>query len=446
MGLKSLVLAAALVVLFVSRTGAAVVFNFVLDPATTAGGGSTSTFSGLGTYHLYAYDDTLGSQGIAAYNVELTGVDSVFDRTPTTAWTDADDNSWDAGFGLLRSTFNNSTLVAAQPLMPLETTGQPPPITGLGRQAGDFASAFPGAQSFANTTSSAWGSNVTRPAHDPSLPWLLVAEGEYTDLPGLVLGAQGTNVNLYNSEMRQFAADICLFSDGACHSVRTTPPPVVPDPVTIPPPPAPRPQPTPPLPTVVGPAPPEVDPLPPEVTPPPVNPDLPPVSEVPPAILPIEIIDVLPDDTPRIEVPPWLEPIAELPVVDPVPSIEEPPTSLPSEIITLPYIPPDGWLQVGRFVLTWGETIGSTIDVSSVIDVDDAHFSAPTIEALLLNYAVALDGGDQLNGQSLGWVRTSAGYSLATMSSLDAEVPEPTGAVLAVLAMLAFSLRRSRSR
>jgi hypothetical protein len=197
-----------------ANANAAVIFQYVLDPATTAGGGSTSTQTGAGRYHLYALDNTAGSSGIAAYNIALQGTTTNLHRTPQTHWSDADENEGDSGFTLARTVNNINPMIASQPAL-----GAPTQTTGFGREASSFAAKLPAGTTLSGTqTSLSWGSNTTKPANvgpaDANLPWLLIAEGQYTGTPGLLLGAQGTNVNLYNANFSQFAAEICLRSSG----------------------------------------------------------------------------------------------------------------------------------------------------------------------------------------------------------------------------------------
>jgi hypothetical protein len=204
-------LATLIAALVISATGnAAVIFQYVLDPPTTAGGGSISTQSGAGRYHLYAYDNTVGSLGIAAYDIALTGTTSNLHRTPNTHYfeVDEDEGEGDAGFPLLRTVNNVNPMIGSQPLL-----GNPTQLTGFGREASSFAAKLPpGTMLSAPQSSLAWGSNVTKPTNtvpNNNLPWLLIAEGQYAP-GGPGLGA-GTNVNLYNGNFStQVAAQICL--------------------------------------------------------------------------------------------------------------------------------------------------------------------------------------------------------------------------------------------
>ncbi|MCI0333410.1 MAG: PEP-CTERM sorting domain-containing protein [Planctomycetes bacterium] len=167
-----------------------VYLTLVVDPATTANAGGldgTSTQSGAGRWHLYAFDDHTGSLGIAAYSVTLSGIDTVLHRSPSTLWQDADAADHDAGFRLLRSA-NDTTppvatpasnpIVASQPLV-----GSTPinPILGYGREASDFTTKIPNPPAvgpFSSQTSPSWGDYATDP---PSLlVGLFLAEGAYT--------------------------------------------------------------------------------------------------------------------------------------------------------------------------------------------------------------------------------------------------------------------------
>lgn len=165
-----------------------VYLSLVLDPASTANAGGldgTSTQSGPGTWHLYAFDDYTGSVGLASYSVTLSNINTVFNRTPSTLWNDGDADN-DAGFRLLRSA-NDTTppvgaasnpITGAQPLV-----GSTPinPILGFGRESGDFVTKIPNPPAtggFSSQTSASWGDYATDPA--TSLKGLFLAEGSYT--------------------------------------------------------------------------------------------------------------------------------------------------------------------------------------------------------------------------------------------------------------------------
>jgi len=165
-----------------------VYLSLVLDPASTANAGGldgTSTQSGAGTWHLFAFDDTTGSLGLASYSVTMEGINTILNRSPSTLWNDGDADN-DAGFRLLRSSNdttppgpvagNANPMTGAQPLV-----GSSPinPILGYGRAASDFVAKIPQATGgFASQTSAAWGDYATDPT--TSLTGMFLAEGTYT--------------------------------------------------------------------------------------------------------------------------------------------------------------------------------------------------------------------------------------------------------------------------
>src|SRR5258708_1282629 len=54
-----------------SAAQAAVFVSLLLDPATTAGVGSSSNRSGSGAWQVYAVDDSPGNFGISSFDVKL---------------------------------------------------------------------------------------------------------------------------------------------------------------------------------------------------------------------------------------------------------------------------------------------------------------------------------------------------------------------------------------
>lgn len=204
-----------------SSANATVILDFVLDPATTAGGGATSNQSGAGRWHLYAYDNNAqgNSNGIAAYNIVVQNALTLLHRSPSTIWNDVDANEFDGGFRFLRSGSNVMTMVAAQnPNHPL--------IQGFGREASNFTTELPAADSFASTVSASWGANTTDLPSQSSLPWLFLAEGTYTVGGALPAIGPGTNVNILNSGAGtpQLAAEICNNETQQCFQVAVAPP------------------------------------------------------------------------------------------------------------------------------------------------------------------------------------------------------------------------------
>jgi hypothetical protein len=190
MGLK-LVFAAALLVTSFSTLAVAgpVYLSLVLNPPTDADAGGTldgtSTESGPGTWHLYAFDDTTGSSGIAGYSITMTGINTVFNRTPSTFFDPDGNGDQEAGFRFLRS-INDTTpplggtsnpITGAQPLTGSTSIN---PILGFGRAASDFASKLPPGSTLSTTTSPSWGDYATDPLTPFQLTGLFVAEGTYS--------------------------------------------------------------------------------------------------------------------------------------------------------------------------------------------------------------------------------------------------------------------------
>jgi hypothetical protein len=186
--LTTLVLLASLI--STSASAGPVYLNVVVNPATDADAGGTldglSTLSGPGTWHLYALDDTVGSLGIANYNITLANISTILHRSPTTAWEDVNGDLFDAGFRFLR-TANDTTppvgaasnpIVAFQPL-PGPSVQQ---ITGFGRESSDFATKINGEVLFSGTTSPSWGDYATDPlttGMSGGNNWLFLAEGAW---------------------------------------------------------------------------------------------------------------------------------------------------------------------------------------------------------------------------------------------------------------------------
>jgi hypothetical protein len=117
-----------------------------IDPPTTAGFGVptvnglgvSSSRSGVGTWHLYAADDSSADFGIRNYNISLTGtIPALNHRSPNdAAWDTAlNDGPFAAGFNDLRSGSNVNPMVAGQGL------ANTPPIGGFGQSAGNFQTA-----------------------------------------------------------------------------------------------------------------------------------------------------------------------------------------------------------------------------------------------------------------------------------------------------------------
>jgi hypothetical protein len=219
----SLLLFAALIT---SANGGPVYLSLVLNPATTANAGGldgTSTQSGANSWHLYAFDDTDGSLGIATFSVTMSNViNTVFNRSPSTLWNDGD-SDYNAGLRELRS--NNDNTAFANPI----TGGQPlpgstpiGPILGLGRTASNFTAKIPEATSgFSSTTSSRWGNYATDPPSNPQLTGLLLAEGTW--LGSVAPTITAARIQLYSSAGGVIEANECFTSPSFCGSGNNPP-------------------------------------------------------------------------------------------------------------------------------------------------------------------------------------------------------------------------------
>jgi hypothetical protein len=217
--------------------------------------------------------------------------------------------------------------------------------------------------------------------------------------------------------------------------------------------------------------PPPVDPVPDPVVPPPVvGPvppvEAPPVPEEPPYIPPIEIIDVpvippiviSPIEDPPVENPPsedppaYESPIEELPQVDPVPPIAMPRWNPVIDIISLPFILPEGSLTEGRYVFRWGGElltaepwIGGTIDIDIGTMIDETQIQLfATVAGGDTPYQGVLISATNNVGGVMHFAYDSNGDVFLISDSLDAGVPEPTGAAMAALSLLIFSMRARR--
>jgi len=165
-----------------SSADASVIVGLLLNPASTAGGGATSTRSGNGSWQLYAIEDTGSTDfGISSYNVVMSGTTAVNHRSPVTTITDNNGDPQTAGFSGLRSGTNANPIVASQGLP--GTT--PFLITGYGQTASDFITKSqaiqPTAAVVGPTTSGVWGAY-----NSPALnaletstghKWIFLAEG-----------------------------------------------------------------------------------------------------------------------------------------------------------------------------------------------------------------------------------------------------------------------------
>jgi len=199
-------------VVMASAANASVIFGLVLDPPTTAGGG-TSTRSGAGTWHLYAVDNTNDNAGISGYNVAYNAaITAINHRTPAGNATDGNGDAQSAGFTGLRSGTNVNPMVASQGLP--GTT--PFLINGFGQTPGTLAakvSAIDPAGSVAPTSSANWGTYTEAALNGPDAvgfaggnAWMLMSEGAYTGAkPTLITDVVLTTI-------------ATVYSDGQSHS------------------------------------------------------------------------------------------------------------------------------------------------------------------------------------------------------------------------------------
>ena len=181
--IAALTIALALSLATVRDAPAAVIFAWSVNPTTTAGGGATSTRSGIGTWQLYALDTDASSFGISSYNISMDNTTAINHRAPVTTINDQNGDPQTAGFNLLRTATNANPIQASQNL-----PGQTPfLITGFGQTAGNFTSKAqaidPGSMVVVPTTSGSWGT-YNDPRLSPSIyslnrSWVFLAEGAY---------------------------------------------------------------------------------------------------------------------------------------------------------------------------------------------------------------------------------------------------------------------------
>lgn len=165
-----------------SSANASVIVGLLLNPASTAGGGATSTRSGAGSWQLYALDTSTTDFGISSYDILMSGTTAVNHRSPSTTVNNTDGDPNSAGFTLLRTLTNQNPIQASQ--------GLPGPgtflMTGYGQTASDFITKSvaidAGATVVGPTVSGVWG-NYNSPALAPlsaangGNKWVFLAEG-----------------------------------------------------------------------------------------------------------------------------------------------------------------------------------------------------------------------------------------------------------------------------
>jgi len=197
--LRKCFFAAMATMLVASSVNAAVIIGMTVNPTTTAGANSNSSRSGVGTFHIYAIDNTPGSSGISSFDVTLasTAPMAANNRAPKTSY-DADDQGTavGAGFNLLNQTLGNNTplveLTGALPTPPSADSSANKgvdyfPISGYGQTTGTFAAAYP-KTILGPTTGSAWGTytdadltgTIAQGVNPTGLKWVFLGEGTYT--------------------------------------------------------------------------------------------------------------------------------------------------------------------------------------------------------------------------------------------------------------------------
>jgi hypothetical protein len=196
--------------MFATVANAGPVWLFLaVDPATDADAGGTldgtSTLMGPGTWHLYAMDDTDGSQGIAGYSVTLDNINTILNRSPSTLYEDTDGNTdLTRGFRFLRSANDTTPPVAAtsNPVFGQQPLGAGEQVLGYGQESSDFATEITNEANFSSTTSGSWGDYATDPLVAPpdtdGKSWLFLAEGAYTVGTGPTISA--SRIQVYNSQ------------------------------------------------------------------------------------------------------------------------------------------------------------------------------------------------------------------------------------------------------
>jgi hypothetical protein len=185
--IRKVLFAGLAAVIMASSANAAVIVGILIDPATTAGGGATSTRSGPGTWQVYALDQSTTDFGISSYNITMANTTAINHRSPSGTISDENGDNQPTGFSLLRTGTNINPAQAAQHLPDPGTTAFL--VKGFGQTAGSFANVAAAAPQpasvVAGATSGSWGSYL-----DPSLApgaagfgpgnWVFLLEGTYT--------------------------------------------------------------------------------------------------------------------------------------------------------------------------------------------------------------------------------------------------------------------------
>ncbi len=160
-----------------TSAGAAVILDLVISPATTAGGGASSTRSGANAFQIYAID-TAGF-GISGYTLTMGPVVTASNnRSPVGAIQDANSDIWPAGFTTLRTASNAPQMAAYQSFLGVPT---PYLIQGMGQTVGSFtdvAAAGPNQPaSVVGASSGTWGGPYNNGLTSGTKKWLFIGEG-----------------------------------------------------------------------------------------------------------------------------------------------------------------------------------------------------------------------------------------------------------------------------
>jgi len=210
--------------LLATSANAGTIVGIAVNPGTTAGGGSTSTRSGLGTFHLFGLDET--NLGISSYNITMgPAVTASNNRSPVTSITDGNGDTFAAGFNLLRTASNAPQMQASEPL----PGSSPYIVQGFGQTAGDFASQAsskgvqPGSV-VGPTTSAGWGTYLTSGGDAASgKKWVFLGEGTWN-----------TSLPFTGASMFVPAAVLTAFGDANNGSIATTTTIIlIPEPATL---------------------------------------------------------------------------------------------------------------------------------------------------------------------------------------------------------------------
>ena len=176
---------ALVVVLASATTGQAALVSFILDICELA--------PGSGVYTLSATANTGDNAGIASYGAQLTNVNTVDHKSPSSIT----NLGTDVGFRVLRSSDNDPSVTASQ-----NTFGTGYVAYGIGQTAGDLTTAIPGTESLIGVVTE--GNPYTVPVE--------LASGSWSGaLPGIdVSGGTGANVFTSTAGLTTFSAPVAV--------------------------------------------------------------------------------------------------------------------------------------------------------------------------------------------------------------------------------------------